>query len=150
LFHTRIGVCSVSNAHSRRKAIWCSNLLFLCGCVAAGDALALRLGEKLWIRVAEGMTKRGGCLSEQAARLGVSKRFKRVLAQLGGLALILACLLLWCACRRCSECSARLKSCQQQRLRRLRRVVMVCVKCLGFRPRAGASNAYWRRWVVWR
>ena len=55
------------------------------------------------------------------------ERFKRVLAQVPFWTLILACLLLLCACRQCAESSAWLKSCRQQLLRLQRRVLRACV-----------------------
>ena len=56
------------------------------------------------------------------------ERFKRVLAQVPFRTLILACLLLLCACMQCAECSAWLKSCRQQWLRRQRRALRACVQ----------------------
>ena len=60
---------------------------------------AFGTAQKLPPPVAEAMTTSGACMRALSAFAGVSRRFKRALAQAGVRAHILACLLLLCACR---------------------------------------------------
>ena len=96
------GAASLGSAGQWNGAIRHHPVLILVSTPASTDALLCRfsaavslqvmrwlsgLFQKLWIRVAEGMTKSGECLREEIPRAGVRRRFKHAVSHLASWAL---------------------------------------------------------------